>query len=260
MDYKFEETVQEFQAVGSGTTYIEGRDGRDGKDGRDGTDGKTPIRGIDYWTEADKEEIIADIPKGIDDVQINGESIVVDGVAEIDKYGFVKSAMCDGIGAEWTDAEKAAARERIGLGGEWESIFDGDIDTATVIELPSPKKYNSICCAFYCVSSDTLSGASGAILLKDSVGNQQYINCTNCFTNSRTTFMRIENKNGFTFSSVYALNGDYRSIQFWTVSSVASVGAPTLFPKDRFPSSISMIRFSHNNGYEFSGHLQIWGA
>ena len=35
---------------------LDGRDGRDGKDGvngKDGVDGKTPIRGMDYWTEDD---------------------------------------------------------------------------------------------------------------------------------------------------------------------------------------------------------------
>ena len=27
--------------------------GKDGTDGKDGVDGKTPIRGVDYWTEED---------------------------------------------------------------------------------------------------------------------------------------------------------------------------------------------------------------
>lgn len=34
----------------------------------------------------------------------------------------VKAAMCDGKGAAWTDAEKLAARERLGLGGDFELI------------------------------------------------------------------------------------------------------------------------------------------
>lgn len=32
-------------------------DGKPGKDGIDGEDGRTPVRGTDYWTEADKAEI-----------------------------------------------------------------------------------------------------------------------------------------------------------------------------------------------------------
>lgn len=30
-----------------------------GEDGKDGADGYTPVKGIDYWTEADKTEMIA---------------------------------------------------------------------------------------------------------------------------------------------------------------------------------------------------------
>lgn len=45
----------------------DGSDGKDGapgaagKDGVDGKDGKTPVKGTDYWTEADKAEIVEDV-------------------------------------------------------------------------------------------------------------------------------------------------------------------------------------------------------
>ena len=32
--------------------------GRDGADGKDGVDGKTPVKGEDYFTEADKTELV----------------------------------------------------------------------------------------------------------------------------------------------------------------------------------------------------------
>lgn len=38
-----------------------GRDGVDGKDGANGKDGKTPVRGEDYWTDADKQEIANEV-------------------------------------------------------------------------------------------------------------------------------------------------------------------------------------------------------
>lgn len=44
-----------------------GKDGKDGKDGengapgKDGADGKTPVKGQDYFTEADKQEIIEEV-------------------------------------------------------------------------------------------------------------------------------------------------------------------------------------------------------
>jgi hypothetical protein len=38
-----------------------GLNGLDGRDGRDGADGKTPVKGVDYFTDADKQELIANI-------------------------------------------------------------------------------------------------------------------------------------------------------------------------------------------------------
>ena len=37
-----------------------GLKGTAGTPGKNGTDGKTPVKGTDYWTEADKEEIVND--------------------------------------------------------------------------------------------------------------------------------------------------------------------------------------------------------
>ena len=36
-----------------------GKDGADGAPGKNGADGRTPVLGVDYWTDADKAEIIA---------------------------------------------------------------------------------------------------------------------------------------------------------------------------------------------------------
>lgn len=38
-----------------------GKDGQNGSPGRDGLDGKTPVKGSDYWTDADKQEIVDDV-------------------------------------------------------------------------------------------------------------------------------------------------------------------------------------------------------
>ena len=38
-----------------------GQNGKDGTDGRDGVDGHTPVRGTDYWTAADQQQIVADV-------------------------------------------------------------------------------------------------------------------------------------------------------------------------------------------------------
>jgi hypothetical protein len=38
-----------------------GEDGKDGQNGKDGADGKTPVKGVDYFTDADKKELIEEI-------------------------------------------------------------------------------------------------------------------------------------------------------------------------------------------------------
>lgn len=107
--------------------------------------------GSDYIiTESDYQAIADRVPIKVDDVQVNGTSIVADGVANVstglglntDANGkiqvksagpslisnrdfnsflpagsidnVVKYALTDGKGAEWTEAEKKAARQRIG--------------------------------------------------------------------------------------------------------------------------------------------------
>ena len=56
----------------------------------------------------------------------------------------VKAAMCDGKGAAWTAAEKLAARERIGLGGDFELIEEITLaEDAAIVRTatPSGKQY-----------------------------------------------------------------------------------------------------------------------
>lgn len=49
-------------------TVVDGNDGVDGTDGKDGADGYTPVKGVDYFTEADKAEmvtaVLAALPNG----------------------------------------------------------------------------------------------------------------------------------------------------------------------------------------------------
>ena len=80
---------------------FDGKDGEPGKPGAPGKDGYTPVKGIDYWTEADKEEIvketeetaIGDVDKAIDElIEIqneligNGGSIPSGGNVDLSNY------------------------------------------------------------------------------------------------------------------------------------------------------------------------------
>ena len=40
-----------------GKDGVDGKDGINGRDGTNGKDGRTPVKGTDYFTEADKDEI-----------------------------------------------------------------------------------------------------------------------------------------------------------------------------------------------------------
>lgn len=47
----------------------------DGKDGKDGVDGATPIKGTDYFTEADKAEMVSAVKAALP--VYNGEAVIV---------------------------------------------------------------------------------------------------------------------------------------------------------------------------------------
>lgn len=51
-----------------------GKDGQNGSPGRDGVDGKTPVKGEDYWTDADKQEIVDDVLEQIEIPEGSGGS------------------------------------------------------------------------------------------------------------------------------------------------------------------------------------------
>ena len=50
-----------------GATGAPGKDGADGKPGAAGQDGHTPVKGTDYWTAADKQEIVNDVLAALPD-------------------------------------------------------------------------------------------------------------------------------------------------------------------------------------------------
>lgn len=63
---KTDGTTSTFQ-VKNGSKGSDGVPGADGKDGADGTDGYTPMRGVDYWTDADQQAIVDDVLAALPD-------------------------------------------------------------------------------------------------------------------------------------------------------------------------------------------------
>ena len=52
-----------------------GENGKDGADGKPGADGKTPVKGDDYFTEADKSEMVSAVISALP--KYNGEGVAV---------------------------------------------------------------------------------------------------------------------------------------------------------------------------------------
>lgn len=53
--------------VKNGKDGADGADGADGKDGTNGKDGYTPVKGVDYFTEAEKQAMIDEVIAGAAD-------------------------------------------------------------------------------------------------------------------------------------------------------------------------------------------------
>ena len=69
----------------------DGVNGKDGEDGKDGVDGYTPVKGVDYYTEAEKNELVQEIVseasgRGVGE-DVSGDEFVVNGATVIANYG-----------------------------------------------------------------------------------------------------------------------------------------------------------------------------
>ena len=131
----------------------------------------------------------------------------------------VKSALCDGKGQAYTEAEQLSARQRLGI-GDWETILDITVDEPIGITpwalLPKPyKKYRAL----------SIANSSGV-----ATGSFSYfqIGVSQSILNSivELPFANNGNKGGFGIADienhycVRVLNGN-------TISNTASVGAYT---------------------------------
>lgn len=94
-----------------------GKDGVDGKDGTQGVDGYTPVKGVDYGT-----------PEEIDEIAQSAAEILQPEVSQIKDDLANKLPKSPTNWEAWTSEEQAAARERMGI-GDYELIEEITIDT-----------------------------------------------------------------------------------------------------------------------------------
>lgn len=107
-------------------------------DGADGEDGYTPVRGVDYWTDADKTEIVSDTETALAPALAEKQDVLIDA----DKQSITKTGMTTGSG--WTAAEQSAARARMGLGA-YELIDEITLDEeVSKVEIALPNNLISL--------------------------------------------------------------------------------------------------------------------
>lgn len=115
----------------------------------------------------------------------------------------VKAAMCDGKGAAWTDAEKLAARKRLGI-GRYELIEEitlaEDISSIARNATPSGKPYSFDSVAVLVDGSASVkTSANGWIRLNHRKPAEKwgYINANNFISKAGKSFIGIFRKNDF---------------------------------------------------------------
>lgn len=108
----------------------QGIPGKNGKDGKNGVDGKTPTKGIDFNTKADKEELILSVlsrirtPKDGEDAVVDEEKIVSDVIEKL-KEGIIGVDHVNGLRNELTSYRNQMAMKQAGQHGGGDTIVAG---------------------------------------------------------------------------------------------------------------------------------------
>lgn len=66
-DAALAEAITQALADAKTSGEFDGAPGKDGADGSPGADGYTPVRGVDYWTDEDKQQIVDDVLNALPD-------------------------------------------------------------------------------------------------------------------------------------------------------------------------------------------------
>lgn len=178
----------------------------DGNDGQNGQDGHTPVKGTDYWTAADKAEIVAeaagavDIPAVASGAQVKGGSassvFIAPGVEDAASfYGLAKaagdstqSASSNAVG-NYTDAAKVAIQKMLGIyEPPWELVNDITLTESTSIDLSAdmygtPYNFISICMEIVVPANSETAQGYGRYRVYDIDGHVVYVE-TGSYTNN----------------------------------------------------------------------------
>lgn len=148
-----------------GIPGTDGRDGVDGKDGAPGSDGKTPEYGVDYGT---PEQISGISQQAAEILQPELNQIKDDLSAEQTAREQADTSLHQEISGKlpkspadwepWTAEEQTAARERMGIPGDYEEICDIVLTEDSIIDIDLNGNFIRLCIIIHVPATSTVSG------------------------------------------------------------------------------------------------------
>lgn len=172
----------------------------------------------------------------------------------------VKCAMTDGVGAAWTLDEQKAARQRMGLDGEYKLIEKIELTEPTTLISRSAKPdgtaYNLR--RVFIQTYAKLESGSGKIALRIPLRNGSLVSCAFCnnFANSTFSTQMLE---------LWIENGMIRTVSAGNVSTtnnlLTSTGVNLITTDDAFPyagDTFTVLPISQLNGLLMSAGTTFW--
>lgn len=227
---------------------------------------------------------VADIPIASDSLgvarynSLRGASVSADGLLsinrasnyDIDGHGnaykpivpanidyAVKAAMCDGKGAAWSYAEKLAARQRMGFGGDFELIEEITVSESVALinrdKTPNGAPYNFAAMYFETETPSTPTAANGYIKLNgnDALG---------------LVYALRQNQASYTRTFALPMNGNVIPLSSSGTATFAAGTASTYtanltqLPLASLPITSIAFRLASGNSYPVGTKIRIYGA
>lgn len=179
----------------------------------------------------------------------------------------VKAAMCDGKGAAWTDAEQAAARERMGLGNSLELIeaWELDHDETMVFRrntTPSgePYRFKELRVIVRHANGSGMTNVS--VAAHSAQGTRSVTICYLPVPGSGDRLAAISASAVFgTINALAVTNVGSKSLQGQVVSTPDSVGIPLIKESDAVPNFDYISSFAMSNALFKAGcKICIYGV
>ena len=134
----------------------DGQPGKDGQDGRNGLDGKTPVKGEDYWTDADKQEVIDDVLGQIDIPDVSVELPVFD-LAALGMSAVTLPAGVSSVSTDTTELQSALSKGDV--------IFVIPVNMGgTTIPVHAIMQGIALGTSYQCMTLFVLDGASALVI------------------------------------------------------------------------------------------------